>query len=380
MKVVHIIDTLSGYGAERSILQIAQNLTYTTPVFIQLYKGYEIGNLLEKKSIKIYSLSLENNESNGLEKIIDIIKFESPEIIHSTLFRADQYARQLKKIFPYIILVGSFVSNSYSTNRFNQLSFISKLKLRSTQIRDRISARNVDYFISNSQAIKKSNVKALGIPSNKVQVIYRGRSFEKKTIANDLISKTRSELGFDYHKTIFLNVARLSIGKGQLDLIRAFKKVSDNNNNVVLLLVGEGVLLKELENLIVSLNLDEKIFLLGYRNDVDMMLHLADFFVFPSYFEGLSGALIEAIMSKTPCIISDIPENVECFPEDTMLSFPPGNILQMYAKLEEALNLNNWIQKSENAYNYAKQNFEIKIVSDQYDSFYKKIITNNSNT
>ena len=186
MKVVYIIDTLSGYGAEKSIMQIADNLTYTTPVFIQLYKGYEIGNLYEKESIKIYSLRLENNQSNGLEKIIEIIKLEGPEIIHSTLFRADQYARQLKKIFPSIILVGSFVSNSYSSNRFKQLSFISKLKLRSTQFRDRISAGNVDYFISNSLAIKKSNVKALGVPSNKVEVIYRGRRFEKKYIDKDL--------------------------------------------------------------------------------------------------------------------------------------------------------------------------------------------------
>ena len=378
MKVLYIIDTLSGYGAERSLLQIAQNLNNVTPVFIQLFEGNDIGNLYEKKSIKIHSLKLENKTSNGLEKIINIVRLENPQIIHSTLFRADQFSRKLKRLFPSIIFVGSFVSNSYSANRFKQLSFISKLKLRSTQFRDRISAVNVDYFISNSEAIKKSNLKALGIPSNKVKVIYRGRSFEENAINDGLISKIRRELDIANDKIVFLNVARLSIGKGQLDLVKAFKKVSDNNSNVVLLLVGEGVLLKELQNCIESLELKDKVFLLGYRNDVHLLLQLANYFVFPSYFEGLSGALIEAIMSKTPCIISDIPENMECFPKKAMLSFPTGNILDMHKRMEEALNLDNWAVRTQNAYDFAKQNFDIKIVSDQYDSFYKNIVTNNS--
>ncbi|WP_034888153.1 glycosyltransferase [Gillisia sp. Hel_I_29] len=376
MKVLYIIDTLSGYGAEKSILQIAQNLNCATPVFIQLFEGNGIGNLHDKKSIKIYSLKLENDASNGLEKIINIVRLENPQIIHSTLFRADQFARKLKRLFPSIIFVGSFVSNSYNANRFKQLSFISKLKLRSTQFRDRISAVNVDYFISNSEAIKKSNVKALGIPSNKVTVIYRGRSFEEKKTSDRLISKTRRELNIAIDKTVFLNVARLSIGKGQLDLVKAFKKFSDNNSNVILLLIGEGVLLKELQNCIERLELKDKVFLLGYRNDVHLLLQLANYFVFPSYFEGLSGALIEAIMSKTPCIISDIPENMECFPKNAMLSFQPGNIQQMAMRMDKALNMDNWTSITTNAYNFAKKNFDIKIVSTQYDNFYNKIAAN----
>lgn len=374
MKVIYIIDTLSGYGAEKSIVQIAINLQKTTPVFIQLYKGDSLIDLLEENSIKVYSLNLGNGTRAGLEKIISIINQEKPDIIHSTLFRSDRFARKLKKKFPAIILIGSFVSNSYSGNRFKQLSFISRLKLRSTQIRDRISAVDVDYFISNSQAIKESNIRALGVSNSKVEVIYRGRNFDNITQNDIAVQKIRKELAITEEKKIFLNVARLSIGKGQLDLINAFKIIADTNPNIILLLAGEGSIYEELEVLIKDSKLENRIILLGYRNDVSTLLEIADFFIFPSYFEGLPGALIEAIIAKTPCIISDIPENIECFPENTSLNFELGNVEDLALKMEEALNIKDWNQKTLLAYEYAKQHFDIKQVCRKYEDFYKRII------
>lgn len=378
MKVVYIIDTLNGYGAEKSIVQIAIGLNKTTPVFIQLFEGDSLVKLLELNSIKVYSLNLESQSKKRLDKIISIIDEEKPDIIHSTLFRSDMLARKLKKLFPSIILVGSFVSNSYSKNRFKQLSFVSRLKLRSTQIRDRISMVNVDYFISNSQAIKDSNIKGLGVKDEIVEVIYRGRGINNKQ-QNDLaLKQKKKELGIGQKIKIFLNVGRLSKGKGQIELVKAFKNLSDKESDVILLLAGEGNLRSELTELIRALNLENHVILLGYRNDVSNLLEIADYFIFPSFFEGLSGALIEAILSKTPCIISNIPENMECFPENTSLDFKLGNIEDLSLKMEEALSLKNWNQKINLAYEYAIQNFDINKVSEKYDLFYERIIIEKS--
>jgi len=342
MKVVYIIDTLNGYGAEKSIVQIAIGLNKITPVFVQLFEGDYLVKLLELNSIKVYSLNLENESNKRLEQIISIIEVEKPDIIHSTLFRSDMLARKLKKLFPSIILVGSFVSNSYSKSRFKQLSFVSSLKLRSTQIRDRISMVNVDYFISNSQAIKDSNIKALGVKGEIVEVIYRGRGIDNKQQNNEAFKQIKKELGIGQNIKVFLNVARLSKGKGQIELVKAFKNLSEKESDVILLLAGEGKLKSELTELIHALNLENHVILLGYRNDVSNLLEIADYFVFPSFFEGLSGALIEAILSKTPCVISNIPENLECFPKNTSLDFKLGDIEDLSLKMEEALTLKNW--------------------------------------
>jgi glycosyltransferase involved in cell wall biosynthesis len=113
---------------------------------------------------------------------------------------------------------------------------------------------------------------------------------------------------------------------------------------------------------------------LGYREDVAELLALADYFVFPSYFEGLPGALIEAIISKTPSIVSDIAENRECFVENGALFFKSGNIKDLGDKMKEALMLRDWKERTESSLENARKNFEIKKVSKEYESFYKKIV------
>jgi len=375
MKVLFLIDSLEGYGAEKSIVQIAMNLEEITPVFVHLYRGDKLKSILEGKGIKVYSLELdaEYGFREAVHSIIPIINTEKPEIIHSTLFRADMVARKLKQVFPHIFLVGSFVSNSYGINRYKQLSPISRIKLFSTQLKDRMTAGKVDFFVCNSKAIKKSNIRALGIPGNKVNVIYRGRCIEDYLPTTETVSLLKKEFNLE-EQIVFLNVSRLHKGKGQLDLLKAFKVLNTQNPNTVLLIAGEGSFRRELEDLIKSLGLEKNVFLLGYREDVSKLLALADYFVFPSYFEGLPGALIEAIISKTPSIVSDIAENRECFVENGALFFKSGNIKELGDKMEEALNIRDWKEKTESSLENARKNFEIKKVSKEYESFYKNIV------
>ncbi len=376
MKVLFLIDSLEGYGAEKSIVQIALHLEEVSPIFIHLYKGDKLKSSLEKNGIKVYSLELdaENSFKEAVNSIIPIVNKEKPEIIHSTLFRADLVARKLKQFFPHIILVGSFVSNSYGVNRYKQLPSISRIKLFSTQLRDRMTASKVDFFVCNSKAIKKSNIKALGIPGNNVKVIYRGRCFDDYLPTAESVSLLKKELNLDGH-TVFLNVSRLHKGKGQLDLLKSFKVLNTQNPKLILLIAGEGSFRVELEDLINSLGLENNVFLLGYREDIPELLAISDYFVFTSYFEGLPGALIEAIISKTPSIVSDIAENRECFVENGALFYKSGNILELSKKMEEALLMNNWQEKVDASYKYAEENFDIAKVSLQYENFYKEIIS-----
>lgn len=375
MKVLFLIDSLEGYGAEKSLVQIAMHLEEVTPVFIHLYKGDKLKHSLELRGIKVYSLELESEYSlrKAVNSIIPIIDKENPEIIHSTLFRADMVARKLKQVFPHILLVGSFVSNSYGINRYKHLTPISRIKLFSTQLKDRMTAGKVDFFVCNSRAIKKSNLRALGIPGNKVKVIYRGRCFQDYLPTTEAVGLLKKEFNPNGH-SVFLNVSRLHKGKGQLDLLKAFKVLNTQNPNTVLLIAGEGSFRAELEDSIKALGLEKNVFLLGYREDVAKLLELADYFVFPSYFEGLPGALIEAIISKTPSIVSDIAENRECFTENGALFFQSGNIKKLGDKMQEALILRDWKERTESSFENARKNFEIKKVSKEYESFYRKIL------
>ena len=375
MKILYLIDTLEGYGAEKSIAQIALRLKEITPVFVHIYEGNKLKQFIQSAGVNVYSLNIKDKfgYEEAVERLVQVVKKEKPIIIHSTLYRADMVARRLKKRIPNIILVGSIVSNSYGKNRYSQLSLLSKIKLLSAQFKDRKTAKEVDHFIFNSEAIREDNVRALEIPLYKVKVIPRGRSFDEYSINCGSRDDLKQEFGLE-NKKVFLTVGRLSKGKGHFDLIQAFKLFVQGKENVVLLIAGEGPMRNQLNQLIDKLNLTEKVILLGYREDIPKLLFLADYFVFSTYYEGLPGALIEAVISRTPAIVSSIKENQECISEKAALFFEPGDIEGLKLKLEESLVRNDWEKRVNEAHEKAREKFSLDLISDKYENFYKEII------
>lgn len=369
MKVLFLIDSLIGYGAEKSLLEIIIRFKNINAIVVHLFEGDQLKGKLEKNGVKVYSLNLKQSQnSRKTVKILSsIIESENPPIIHTTLFKSEMAGRELKRLYPQILLIGSFVSNSYSEFRFRQLSLINQLKLLTTQWRDKYSAGKVDFFISNSEAIKSSNAKALGINEDKIVVIYRGRNISFSSNRKNAAILRGIDLK---NKRVFLNVARLQQSKGQMDLLRAFKNFHRNNSKSVLLIAGEGGFREQLERYIKENSLEKVIYLLGYRDDVSSLLAMSNFFIFPSYYEGLPGALIEAILSETPSIISNIPENKECLPENTALFFDAGNIEEIQNRMEEALRIQDWNEKTKKAKDYAILYFDINNASKQYEDFY----------
>lgn len=375
--VLFIIDTLETGGAEKSLLEITSRFKRYNPVFLQLFKGNGLRDEFDERNIEVISMNFPASyRFRRMSKdILPIVKELDPVIVHSTLFRSDLVSRYLNSQRDFL-LINSFVNNSYSEKRFSTLSFKDKIKLNLIRKWDQITSKRVDLFISNSHTIKASNSKALKVPLEKISVIFRGRDincFEEK-IDSRRIESLRQEYSL-MDKKVFLNVSRLLDRKGQLDLIRAFKKIKEKNSSSRLLIAGEGPYRNVLEKEINDLNLENEVTLLGNRNDIPDLLRMCDFFVFPSHFEGLPGALIEAMISRTPIIASDIPENLECVEEDSAFIFASGNIQDLSEKMEKALDKKDHMFMTENAYDLAKQRFNIEIVASQYEELYNKLLS-----
>lgn len=135
--------------------------------------------------------------------------------------------------------------------------------------------------------------------------------------------KKREELGVSPDQVLFLNVGELIDRKNQKALLQAMKKL--NNPKAMLFIAGDGEKKEKLENEIQALQLEEQVKLLGYRTDVKELLKAADCFVFPSYQEGLPGALMEAMASGLPCIASNIRGNTDAL-QDSGFMFSPDDV------------------------------------------------------
>ena len=125
----------------------------------------------------------------------------------------------------------------------------------------------------------------------------------------------------------FINMGRLTRQKGQWFLIRSFRYVVDHNPNAKLIILGEGVLRSELEELINKLELEDNVYLLGEQENIFPFLKESDCFVFSSLWEGLPLVLIEALSMNVPVISSDCktgPREILC-PEidlEEAISYP----------------------------------------------------------
>ncbi|MBI6117340.1 glycosyltransferase [Salegentibacter maritimus] len=379
IKVLYIIDTLEGYGAEKSLVEITSNFTRITPIFVHIYQGDMLKPRLEEAGVRVYSLDLTKKYAFNLavKKLKVIYLQEQPEIVHATLFRSEIIARKLKKAFPQIFLVGSFVSNAYSPERFRKKDALDRLKLSYFRNLDKRSSSSVDHFISNSYTIKDRTSRALGIDANKVSVIYRGR---KSVDFNS--QKVQGKLPYlNSQNQILLNVSRLIPLKGQLDLLKAMPQVIKVYPQIQLVFAGHGSFREYLERYARKLEVKDNIRFLGRIDNIPKLLVRSDIFLYPSYSEGLPGALIEAMMAQRIIIASNIPENLECVDENCALIYKKGNIPELVAHILRVLkNPEQYRALAENARKKAIEKFELSKVVTEYESFYLNAVSPKENS
>lgn len=106
-------------------------------------------------------------------------------------------------------------------------------------------------------------------------------------------------------KKFILNIGRLTNQKNQIFLIKNFKEILKNYPDLNLVILGEGELENKLKRVTKELNIYNKIFFMGYEDNVFKYLYNAEYFVLTSKWEDPGFVLIEAAFSRIPIISSD---------------------------------------------------------------------------
>jgi glycosyltransferase involved in cell wall biosynthesis len=173
-----------------------------------------------------------------------------------------------------------------------------------------------------------------------------------------------------------LSVGRLIDQKGHRYLLQAFPAVRRAFPQAELTIAGSGWLEPELRQLANDLGVVDCVHFLGQRSDVPDLLRAADVFAFPSLYEGLPGALVEAMLSGCAVVASDLPVTRELIKDGIhgRLVRPtsvPG-LVHAICQLLEAKPLR--LQLGAAAQNRARKRFEINMVTRQMESLYDSVI------
>ena len=310
--VLYLIDTLETGGTERSLLDITSRLDRDrfNPVVCRAYAGDELQQLFTGAGTPVATLDLAGKYQlfSGARRFARLIRETAPALVHTALFRSDQIGR-LACRWTGTPIVSSLVNVSYEPVRLRENPRLSARKLDILRRVDAFSARWVHRFHAVSQTVLDSNCHHLKIATERVEVIPRGRVIDQfQPPGEDACKQLKTDLGISQRSPVFLNVGRLVDQKGQAHLIRAMARLHEDLPMAHLLLAGDGWNREPLQRLADELEIANNISFLGTRGDIPALLAASDIFVFPSLYEGLPGALVEAMLAGKPIIASDIPE------------------------------------------------------------------------
>ena len=168
-----------------------------------------------------------------------------------------------------------------------------------------ITINREDYAASQKLNLRKQG-KNYYLPGVGMDTILYKKNYMKR----DMIRlKKRKELGISLDKFVIISVGELNHNKNNEIIIKALAKV--RVSEIQYLMCGVGTEQRKLELLADKLGIKNQIHFLGYRTDVQELYQTADLFVMPSFREGLSRSLMEAMSSGLPCIVSNIRGNID---------------------------------------------------------------------
>jgi len=320
IRVLHIIQSLGHGGAERQLINNLKAIDKSR--FINavcfLFDRDDLQPELLRLGIPVYKLGMSSQYDwrKGLFGLRAVIKEGQFDVIHTELYWANIYGRVCGRLFSDAKIVTTIHAPTYEPQILKDDPNLKPWKLTLVRILDGLTGTVCNYrFVACSEFVKRSAVGRLGYRPESIQVIYNGidlGSFREDDSGK--VISLRRELGLDHGEAILVNVGRLIPQKGQRYLIMAMPKVLDEQPSCKLLLVGEGPMENELQDLAHDLGVGEAIWFLRTRHDVPAILQLSDLFVLPSLSEGMPVALLEAMAMRKPCIasnITSIPEVVE---------------------------------------------------------------------
>ncbi len=314
-RVLQILPTLSSGGAERFVYDLSKRLPaqgFDVHV-ISIIRGGPLESLFRAAG-PLTILGVKGPFGlTAFRELYRLMRRERPEIVHTHLYGvADVWGRIAAKLAGVPLIFSTEHNINLDHGRIKRL-----VKGWLTSI--------TTHFVAPAAAVREYMSAYEYIPAKKVSVIPYGTDVSRVVV--------RPARGF-HDVPRFLTVGRLVEQKAQSILLKALALVK---GPWTLEIVGTGELENELHELAERLGIAPRIHWLGFRADVSQRLAETDIFFFPSRWEGLGLALLEAAAAGVPCIASDLPVFHEFLTPQEIVYAPVGDVPALAQATEQML-------------------------------------------
>lgn len=299
-KIVHLIKTLERGGTEMSLLRMLPLLCdIFEHTIVTLESKGTLAEKFEKAGITVLAIEQKNLwDVISYGRLHRVLQKISPDLIITNLLHADIVGRFFVQFFVRCKVISSIVTTynfkSYWLPRFFE----------------RTTKNLATGYMANSETVKKTFVEKFGVAKEKISVIPTGidvTSFVELAEKENL----REKLGITTENRVVICVANFHPNKGHRYLLEAFEALYHKYKNIKLILIGIGKEEASLKRQVQEYLSKNNILFLGERADIPRLLSLSYVFVLPTFFEGMSNAIMEAMACGLPVITTDIIENRE---------------------------------------------------------------------
>jgi glycosyltransferase EpsF len=309
IKVLHLITWLNPGGIERWLLSMLQAVDRERVAMDFCCKGPGVGELApqaEALGAMVYHCPLGPMPIAFMRSLEDIVKSGDYTILHNHLETYSGIGAYVGKRCG-IPVITSFHNVGFPPQAIPKLPLLHKLREIYGNLSIRYALKHSALVTGCSRAVLSYINERFPNISAREKVLYYGVPLLPR-VPERQRQVFIDGLGLEGDRIIITHVGRFHPQKNHVGLVRIAEKIIGRDNRAQFILVGDGPLKGQIEDMVRDRNLTGNFTFLGIRGDVEAILAGSDIFFFPSLWEGSPVALLEAMAAFLPVVGSDLPE------------------------------------------------------------------------
>lgn len=326
--ITRVITWLPVGGIERRLVTILPKLRERgwRPSLVCIRERGPLADALETAGIPVKLLPMRSRLSPiGLNMLSRHLMESAPPIVHSHMYRSNVPATIAARRAGVPVV-------------FGQVHNVGTWESTRQRVLDRWLCRWRRGMIAVSRAVQQDVMANLQLPESRVPLLYNGIDTDAFQLSGDLRREARRALGANEGTVLILVPARLHPQKNPLGMLEAFRSLAIAHPNSQLAFAGDGKMKEEMARAVAAAQLQGRVLLLGKRDDMGALYNAADLVALPSFKEGFSNAVLEALACGKPMLVSDAGGNAEAVSDPAHgWVHPAGNAERLRQDLQAAL-------------------------------------------
>lgn len=369
-KILRVITWLPAGGIEKRLCAVLPRLRDRgyAPEVVCIRERGPLASRLEADGIPVMVIPFRSRlDPRGLLRLRRFIRDGKFSLVHSHMYRANTAAAMAKRLsgreFPPLVCQ---IHNINTWETWRQL-FV-----------ERQLSKAWDMGVGVSEHVRDHMADQLRLPASRASVLYNGIELgEFDALAGPSRPSPREVFNIsDDNPVVVTSLCRLHPQKNPEAIVWLASQLCPRHPNLHFVIAGQGKLMDELQREQRRLGLAGRLHLLGHRDDAARVLAASDIFLLPSFKEGFSNAIIEAMAAGLPVVATDVGGNAEAVVEgETGFIVKVGDTDALRDRLESLISDAALRARQSAAARERSRRFSIEKMIDDTAELYDKLIS-----